>query len=148
MSIVSATSHLFFAALPRSLRRRDHLQRGRRAAERRVAPLRHLGCHADHLRRSGRCHAGGAPAVQRPGPAALCADRWGGVLHRLRHGVLCLLAQCLGECGGLALGVPPKLDGIFMYIRENPMKMDDDWGYPYFRKPPFLTFRDKTNGFL
>ena len=20
---------------------------------------------------------------------------------------------------------------------ENPTKMDDDWGYPYFRKPPY-----------
>ena len=20
---------------------------------------------------------------------------------------------------------------------ENPIKMDDDWGYPYFRKPPY-----------
>ena len=23
------------------------------------------------------------------------------------------------------------------FIRENPTKMDDDWGYPYFRKPPY-----------
>ena len=23
-------------------------------------------------------------------------------------------------------------------IRENPTKMDDDWGYPYFRKPPYM----------
>ena len=22
------------------------------------------------------------------------------------------------------------------FIRKNPIKMDDDWGYPYFRKPP------------
>ena len=22
-------------------------------------------------------------------------------------------------------------------LRENPTKMDDDWGYPYFRKPPY-----------
>ena len=21
--------------------------------------------------------------------------------------------------------------------RENPIKMDDDWGYPHFRKPPY-----------
>ena len=25
-----------------------------------------------------------------------------------------------------------------VYVRENPTKMDDDWGYPYFRKPPFM----------
>ena len=24
-----------------------------------------------------------------------------------------------------------------VFVRENPMKMDDDLGYPYFRKPPF-----------
>ena len=23
------------------------------------------------------------------------------------------------------------------FIMENPIEMDDDWGYPYFRKPPF-----------
>ena len=22
------------------------------------------------------------------------------------------------------------------FIREHPIKMDDNWGYPYFRKPP------------
>ena len=27
----------------------------------------------------------------------------------------------------------PPIAGWF--IRENPMNMDDDWGYPYFRKP-------------
>ena len=24
------------------------------------------------------------------------------------------------------------------FTRENPTKMDDNWGYPYFRKPPYL----------
>ena len=24
-----------------------------------------------------------------------------------------------------------------MVYRENLIKMDDDWGYPYFRKPPY-----------
>ena len=28
----------------------------------------------------------------------------------------------------------PKMDS---FIRENPIKMDDDWRYPHFRKPPF-----------
>ena len=23
------------------------------------------------------------------------------------------------------------------FMMENPIKMDDDWGYPYFRKPPY-----------
>ena len=25
------------------------------------------------------------------------------------------------------------------FIRENPTKMDYDWGYPYFRKPPLIS---------
>ena len=32
----------------------------------------------------------------------------------------------------IVMGVPPN--GWF--IRDNPTKMDDDWGYPYFRTPP------------
>ena len=25
------------------------------------------------------------------------------------------------------------------FIKENPnLEMDDDWGYPYFRKPPYI----------
>ena len=35
----------------------------------------------------------------------------------------------------LAMGVPPARWMVF--VRENPTKMDDDWGYPYFRKPPY-----------
>ena len=30
------------------------------------------------------------------------------------------------------MGVPQ----IGWFIKESPIKMDDDWGYPYFRKPP------------
>ena len=30
-------------------------------------------------------------------------------------------------------GVPPNA----WFIRENPIKVDDDWGYPYFRKTPY-----------
>ena len=32
-----------------------------------------------------------------------------------------------------SMGIPPK----GWYRKENPMKMDDDWGYLYFRKPPY-----------
>lgn len=32
------------------------------------------------------------------------------------------------------MGVPPKAG---WFIRENPIEIDDDWGYPY-RKPPYL----------
>ena len=38
-----------------------------------------------------------------------------------------------GEFGGFPEMVVPQ-NGWFM--RENPIKMDDDWGYPYFRTPP------------
>ena len=24
------------------------------------------------------------------------------------------------------------------FVRENPIQMDDDWGYPHFRKPPYI----------
>ena len=30
----------------------------------------------------------------------------------------------------------PSIVGWF--IRENPIEMDDDWGYPYFKKPPYI----------
>ena len=26
----------------------------------------------------------------------------------------------------------------WLFFIENPIKMDDDWGYPHFRKPPYL----------
>ena len=31
-----------------------------------------------------------------------------------------------------------------VYFMEHPTKMDDDWGYPYFRKPPYV-FRGKSS---
>ena len=41
----------------------------------------------------------------------------------------------------MAMGVPPN--GGF--IRKIPMKMDDDWGYPYFWKPPNERLSTKWN---
>ena len=32
-----------------------------------------------------------------------------------------------------SMGVP---NSWLVFVRENPTKMDDDWGYPYFTKPP------------
>ena len=31
------------------------------------------------------------------------------------------------------------------FLMENPMKLDDDWGYPYFRKPPSLPMNFQTS---
>ena len=33
------------------------------------------------------------------------------------------------------MGVPFKM--LVVYFMENPTQMDDDWGYPYFRKLPY-----------
>ena len=35
----------------------------------------------------------------------------------------------------IVMGVPQQLDGLFHGKSEN--KVDDNWGYPYFRKPPY-----------
>ena len=41
---------------------------------------------------------------------------------------------CIYIYGGFhKWGVP---NSWLVFVRENPTKMDDDWGYPYFRKPP------------
>ena len=36
--------------------------------------------------------------------------------------------------GSIVMGIPQN--GWF--IMDNPAKMDDDWGYPHFRKPPYV----------
>ena len=38
------------------------------------------------------------------------------------------------------MGVPQKRWMVF--VRENPTKMDDDWGYPYFGKQSFFLTGD------
>ena len=54
-----------------------------------------------------------------------------------RHTTECVL---LGDCGlgmTLALGfAAPKIPKWMVFVREIPMKMDENWGEPYFRKPP------------
>ena len=34
----------------------------------------------------------------------------------------------------------PKMDGFWWVIRGNPFRMDEKWGYPYFRKHPYEDF--------
>ena len=34
------------------------------------------------------------------------------------------------------MGFAPPPNGCF--IKEYPIKLDDGWGYPYFRKPPYI----------
>ena len=75
-----------------------------------------------------------------PGPCRTCllsrldhrpigpSNRAKHVFHRRRT------VHCTFGGFQLVMGVPPN--GWF--IMGNPMKMDDDWGYPYFRKLPFL----------
>ena len=36
----------------------------------------------------------------------------------------------------MAMGVTPKKWMVYKFIVDNPTKMDDNWGYPYLRKPP------------
>ena len=43
--------------------------------------------------------------------------------------------QKKGIWGFPEMGVP--LYRWMVHFMENPTKMDDDWGYAYFRKPPF-----------
>ena len=41
----------------------------------------------------------------------------------------------MGDTGfSIVIGVPQQLDGL----RENPIEMDENSGYPYFRKTPFV----------
>ena len=39
------------------------------------------------------------------------------------------------RCPARKMGVPFKM--LVVYFMENPTQMDDDWGYPYFRKLPY-----------
>ena len=43
--------------------------------------------------------------------------------------------QLISGGGSIVMGVPQRLDGFFQ--RKSQSKMDDDWGYPNFRKPPY-----------
>jgi hypothetical protein len=35
------------------------------------------------------------------------------------------------------MGMPGYPNSWMVYFMENPIKMNDDWGYPHFRKPPY-----------
>ena len=66
-------------------------------------------------------------------------------------GPTCLLGLCLVHGGaflpvgsrGLVRRFPkmvPNMDDLYWFIIENPTKMDDEQGYPYFRKPPNIVW--------
>ena len=66
-------------------------------------------------------------------------------------GPTCLLGLCLVQGGaflpvgsrGLMRRFPkmvPNMDDLYWFIIENPTKMDDEQGYPYFRKPPNIAW--------
>ena len=46
--------------------------------------------------------------------------------------------------GGFQLGKWGTQIAGWFFLRENPIEMDDDWGYPYFGKPPNLDNPDWT----
>ena len=35
-----------------------------------------------------------------------------------------------------------------VYKGKSHLEMDDDWGYPYFGKPPFIAILKKKDGFM
>ena len=56
---------------------------------------------------------------------------------RRRNFEMFLAAEELGSSGWWWLGVSMGISNRW-FVRENPIKMDENWGYPYFRKPPYF----------
>ena len=46
------------------------------------------------------------------------------------------ILRCLNTYIQVSINMGTPIAGWF--IRENPIQMDDDWGYPYFRKPSYM----------
>ena len=41
-----------------------------------------------------------------------------------------------------SMGVPEYPNSWMIYFMENPIEMNDDWGYPHFKKPPYGGYTD------
>ena len=54
--------------------------------------------------------------------------------HRVNDSTIKKLDDSKNVEGFHSHGGTPTMDGL---IRENGIKMDDDWGYHYFSKPPY-----------
>ena len=57
--------------------------------------------------------------------------------------ILKVTKQSIAMEVSIAMELPKTLDGLFH--GKSHLEMDDNWGYPYFRKPPYSSSRVFVN---